>query len=86
VLSPEPLALAGVQGVKYAAGDTVKPQHDARYWEKATAGFDFSGPDRMPPGKFNRVIWKGLMGDEPYPVRPGLLATQTKPRGQSPAR
>lgn len=68
VLSPEQLAQAGVQSVKFAAGPKVEPQHDAGYWERATAGFDFSGPDRVSPGKFNRVIWKGLMGDKPYPA------------------
>jgi hypothetical protein len=25
--------------------------------------------DRVPPGRFNKVIWQGLMGRKPYPVR-----------------
>lgn len=49
------------------ASSNVKPKHDATYWAKATAGFDFSDADRVPPAKFNRVLWKGLMGRRPYP-------------------
>lgn len=62
---------AGLNGVKYASGPVVKPKHDARYWSKRTAGFDFSDADRVPPEKFNRVIWKGLKGGKPYPAMMG---------------
>jgi YVTN family beta-propeller protein len=55
-------------GVQYANGPLVKPTHDAKYWAKATAGFDFSDADRVPPAKFNRVLWKGLKGNKPYPA------------------
>lgn len=61
----------GLNGVKYASGPVVKPKHDARYWAKRTAGFDFSDADRVPPEKFNRVIWKGLKGGKPYPAMMG---------------
>jgi YVTN family beta-propeller protein len=54
--------------VRYANGPRIKPKHDARYWAKLTAGFDFSDADRVPPAKFNKVLWKGLMGAKPYPV------------------
>jgi hypothetical protein len=54
--------------VKYAEGPVVKPKHDAAYWAEATRGFDFSDADRVPPGLFNKVLWKGLLGDKPYPV------------------
>ncbi len=68
VLSGTMLAQAATTlGVAYAKGDVVVPKHDASYWAKATAGFDFSEADRVPPGKFNRVIWKGMMGGKPYP-------------------
>jgi YVTN family beta-propeller protein len=70
VLSGTMLAQApGASGVKYAKGEVVTPKHDARYWAKATAGFDFSDADRVPPGKFNQVIWKGMMGGKPYPAK-----------------
>ena len=62
---------AGFGDVKYASGPVVKPKHDARYWAKLTAGFDFSEADHVSPGKFNRVIWRGLKGNKPYPAMMG---------------
>jgi DNA-binding beta-propeller fold protein YncE len=55
--------------VRFAAGPAIQPQHDAAYWDSVTAGFDFSEADQVPPAQFNRVLWKGLMGPTPYPVR-----------------
>ena len=71
-----PQASGGLGGAAYAQGKIVKPKHDAQYWAKLTAAFDFSGADRVPTGRFNRVLWKGLMGNKPYPARMGapLLA------------
>jgi YVTN family beta-propeller protein len=64
-------------GVQYfARGGDVKPKHDATYWAKATAGFDFSDADQVPPEKFNRVLWKGLMGRKPYPARAGQVTSK----------
>jgi hypothetical protein len=54
-------------GVQYAKGPVVKPKHDAQWWAQRTAGFDFSDADRVPPAKFNRVLWSGLM-NKPYPA------------------
>jgi len=52
-----------------AAGQTAefKPSHDAAYWEEQTKGFDFTAEDRIDSEQFNLVLWKGLMGDKPYP-------------------
>ena len=58
-------------GVQYAKGPVVKPRHDARYWAKVTAGLDFSDADRVPPAKFNRIVWRGIKGNKPYPARRG---------------
>jgi len=55
-------------GAAFAKGEVVKPKHDAKYWARATAGFDFSEADHVPPGKFNRVVWKGMMGEKAYPL------------------
>jgi len=44
------------------------PVHSAAYWTKAMAGQDFSYVDRIDPGTFNRALWRGLKGKEPYPV------------------
>jgi hypothetical protein len=62
---------AGGIGVQYARGADVKPKHNAEYWAKATAGFDFPEADRVSPEKFNRILWKGLMGVIRYPKRTG---------------
>jgi hypothetical protein len=72
VLKVTQLAQApGSLGVRFARGMDVKPKHDAEYWAKATAGFDFSDADRVPPDKFNKVLWKGLMDGKPYPALKG---------------
>lgn len=47
---------------------TPKPLHDSVYWAEKTAEFDFSVEDNLKdPDKFNRITWKGVMGDVPYP-------------------
>jgi hypothetical protein len=55
-------------GVKFAAGPNLQPKHNAAYWAKVTAGFDFSQADQVPPLRFNKVLWAGLMGRKPYPA------------------
>jgi YVTN family beta-propeller protein len=58
-------------GVRFAKGPDVKSKHGARYWAKVTAGFDFSDADRVPPARFNKVLWDGLMSGKPYPALMG---------------
>ncbi len=41
--------------------------HDATYWAKVTEGMDFSVEDHLDAQRYNRIIWRGLMGDKPYP-------------------
>ena len=75
VLATNTLALSeGYNGVKFAAGPIVTPKHDAAYWAKVTAGFDFSEADQVPTAQFNRVLWTGLMGSKPYPAMRGQPA------------
>jgi YVTN family beta-propeller protein len=46
----------------------MHPTHDAAYWAAATTQFDFSKEDNLgDPDAFNRIIWKGLKGEVPYP-------------------
>lgn len=47
-----------------------KPKHNARYWARATRGMDFDEEDEVDPRDFNHVLWKGLMGNSPYPAAP----------------
>jgi hypothetical protein len=68
----------GLGGAQFARGPVIRPKHDAQYWAKVTAGFDFSDADRVPVGKFNRILWNGMMGGRPYPAlvgRPGGAAS-----------
>jgi YVTN family beta-propeller protein len=68
VLLSTSLKLAqGKDTVKFAEGPIVKPKHSAKYWTRVTKGFDFSDADRVPPLRYNQVLWKGLMGSKPYP-------------------
>ena len=53
-----------------ARNSVPKPTHDARYWAAATKGMDFSAEDRINFGQYNRILWKGLMGNKPYPAKP----------------
>jgi hypothetical protein len=59
--------VAGGLGAAFAKGPVVKPKHSARYWARVTAGLDFSDADQVPPARFNRIVWRGLMGGKPYP-------------------
>jgi hypothetical protein len=52
-----------------AAGRRAKSRHDAAWWQKATEMEDFTREDAVNPQRFNRVLWRGLMGDRPYPIR-----------------
>lgn len=54
-----------------SAGMAVpRPAHDAKYWAQATKGMNLSDADLVDGGAFNRVLWKGLRGDKPYPSGP----------------
>ena len=70
VLQSTQLALADT-GVKYAAGPRVLPRHNAAYWAKQTAGFDFSVEDRAPAALMNKVLWRGTRPGVPYPTLKG---------------
>ncbi|KIG01925.1 phosphoesterase [Burkholderia sp. MR1] len=67
-------------GNQFAQGEDIHPLHDATYWADATKGFDFSKEDRIPPDLFNQVLWKGVMGDRPYP-QPHSIYTNITPDG-----
>ncbi len=58
-------------GIPFARGPDLHPRHAAAYWDEVTAGFDFRDADQVPPDAFNRILWAGLRGREPYPGRVG---------------
>jgi YVTN family beta-propeller protein len=43
------------------------PTHTADYWAQVTKGMDFSREDRVDGQEFNRILWQGLKGSQPYP-------------------
>ncbi|MFY9644980.1 MAG: hypothetical protein WAK29_07360, partial [Terriglobales bacterium] len=46
----------------------MKSLHDGQWWAQQTKGFNFSHPDMVNADLFNRILWKGIMGDDkPYP-------------------
>jgi DNA-binding beta-propeller fold protein YncE len=44
--------------------------NDSRYWARVTKGMDFRDADRVDDDTLNRVLWRGMMGNRPYPSRP----------------
>jgi len=57
-----------------------KPTHDAKYWARVMKGFDFTKEDRIDPEAFNRILWKGLKGDQIYPGDSSLAETRKRYR------
>ena len=64
LLASTALPLPKAQGIAAA-----RPTHDVTYWAKATEGMDFAREDAIDAERYNRILWAGLMGDRPYPVR-----------------
>jgi len=50
-----------------------KSTHNAKYWAHATKGMDFSREDNVDSKQYNLILWKGIMGDKPYPLVPSGL-------------
>ncbi len=46
------------------------PTPDAKYWSRVTRGMDFDDADEVDGVTFNRILWKGMMGNRPYPGTP----------------
>jgi len=53
---------------KSARLNAPKSTHDAKYWAQVTKGMDFTTEDKFDFATYNRILWKGLMGNKPYPV------------------
>ena len=53
--------------------------HGAAWWAAATKGYDWTHEDKIPTARFNLLLWRGLMGNRPYPtVRSGLDLSQVQ--------
>jgi YVTN family beta-propeller protein len=55
---------------KVAGLHVPKRTHDAKYWARVTKGMDFTAEDRVDFARYNRILWKGMMGNNPYPAAP----------------
>ena len=66
---PPLLASTSLPVPKAQGAAAARPTHDAAYWAKATEGMDFTREDAIDAQRYNRILWAGLMGDRPYPVR-----------------
>jgi DNA-binding beta-propeller fold protein YncE len=47
---------------------SARDRHPASYWQKKLGGMDFSEEDKLDPARFNIELWKGIMGNKPYPT------------------
>jgi DNA-binding beta-propeller fold protein YncE len=46
------------------------PTPNVKYWARVTKGMDFTDADLVDDNTFNRVLWRGMTGNRPYPSRP----------------
>src|SRR5207244_341266 len=52
------------------AEQAPRRERDAAWWAAETAGMDFRVEDRLDVERYNRILWKGIMGDDAaYPER-----------------
>jgi len=46
----------------------AREQHSAAYWQKKIGDMDYDEEDKLDTARFNRELWKGMLGNKPYPV------------------
>jgi hypothetical protein len=46
----------------------ARDQHSAAYWQKKIGDMDYDEEDKLDTERFNRELWKGMLGNKPYPV------------------
>ncbi|HEV2221747.1 MAG TPA: hypothetical protein VGR84_01965 [Candidatus Acidoferrales bacterium] len=70
---PVPAATSASAGTSDKDFAYASPRHSAAYWAAKTRGFDFNVEDHIDSARFNRILWRGLMGAKvAYPtVRSG---------------
>ena len=67
LLTAKDVTLGIAPGV--ASSTALLPTHGAHYWATKTKGMDFEVEDRVDANRYNRILWRGLMGAQPYPER-----------------
>lgn len=66
----------------------VTPLHDGAWWARETTQFNFHRPDALDSVAFNRLLWRGVKGEnKPYPTRssPAALPDEDDPKTSSAA-
>src|SRR5581483_6109870 len=57
----------------------ARDRHNAKYWQKRLGDMDYDEEDKLDTPRFNRELWKGMMGGKPYPrVRSGKDLRQNR--------
>jgi DNA-binding beta-propeller fold protein YncE len=46
----------------------LRAQRPGSYWQKKLGGMDYSEEDKVDTPRFNLELWKGIMGNKPYPT------------------
>ena len=79
-----PARMAATIECRQAAIPSTSPLpllHEGGWWANATRNFNFKHPDDLDAAAFNRVLWRGTMGEEtPYPVDREKRLTSTETR------
>jgi hypothetical protein len=72
-LCQPPVAQGLVPCLGVPKSGTIRPRHNGAWWQDHTRGLSFDGPDRNDALAYDRLLWRGLVGDRPYPsARSGL--------------
>lgn len=65
---PLPAATASNTVARPAAmAMTGRRKHGAAYWARVMRGQNFDREDALDTDRFNRALWRGMMGERPYP-------------------
>jgi DNA-binding beta-propeller fold protein YncE len=46
---------------------SAQDRHNGAYWQKKLGDMDYDEEDKLDTPRFNRELWKGIMGSRPYP-------------------
>jgi hypothetical protein len=47
---------------------SARDRHSATWWQKKLGDMDYDEEDKLDTPRFNRELWKGIMGSRPYPL------------------
>ena len=65
-----PLPPAGAADAPAGTGALAfaRDRHPSAYWQTRLGDMDYDEEDKLDTPRFNRELWKGMMGDRPYPL------------------